>query len=238
MAFTIEDGSGVPGANAYLVLADFRTHHTDRGNTAHSDFTDTDAQAGIIRASEYVDKRFGVRFVGLRKTKGQGLEWPRFDAFDRDGYLVTVVPFQIEKAVAEYALRALICGVLAPDPILPVPKQDLTDSSGTRNTDVITGEISKRKDKVGPLEETREYVTRSQAVAANLGAGARSVQSSLVNDFNIPEYPEADFVGPRNAVDAGVQVFLFIERRDDHRNLVSIRHVRRLVLRNNIPKGS
>ncbi len=82
--------------------------------------------------------------------------------------------------------------MLAPDPILPVPKQDLTDSSGTRDTDVITGEVVKRKDKVGPLEEERTYETRSQAVAANLGAGSRSVQSSLLNDFNIPEYPEAD----------------------------------------------
>ncbi len=29
-------------------------------------------------------------------------------------------------------------------------------------------------------------------IARNLGAGARSIQSGLVNDFNIPEYPEAD----------------------------------------------
>lgn len=195
MAFQVESGSGDAGANAYIDVAYFRTHHTDRGNTAHIDFTDTDVQSGIIRASEYVDKRFGLRFVGLRKIKDQGLEWPRLDAFDADGYLLSGsddLPRNLEKAVAEYALRALICGVLAPDPVLPVPKQDLTDSTGTRDTDVITGEVSRRRDKVGPLEEERWYETRSQAASRNLGAGARALQSGLLNDFNIPEYPEAD----------------------------------------------
>lgn len=195
MAFLVEDGSGVADANAYISVAYGDTHHGDRGNTAWNDFTDPDKQAGIIRASEYIDKRFGKRFVGLRKTKGQGLEWPRIDAFDLDGYLLSGVddlPRNLEKACAEYALRALICGVLAPDPILPVPKQDLTDSTGTRDTDVITGEVSRKKDQVGPLVEERWYETRSQAIARSLGAGARSIQSSLLNDFNIPEYPEAD----------------------------------------------
>lgn len=195
MAFTLEDGSGVEGANAYIDVSFYRDHHTDRGNTAHSDFTDTDTMAGIIRASEYADKRWGVQFRGLRKIQGQGLEWPRMDAFDNDGYLFngsTAIPPQLQKAIAEYGLRALICGVLAPDPILPVPKRDLTDSSGTRDKDVIAGEVSRRKDQVGPLVEERHYETRSQSVTRNLGAGARAVQSGLVNDFNIPEYPEAD----------------------------------------------
>lgn len=195
MAFLVESGSGDAGANAYIDVAYFRTHHTDRGNSAHSDFTDTEVPAGIIRASEYVDKRFGMRFVGLRKLKGQGLEWPRIDAFDLDGYLLSGVddlPRNLEKAVAEYTLRALICGVLAPDPNLPVPKQDLTDSSGDRPALGDTGQITRRKDKVGPLEEERWFETSSQVAARNLGVGARSVQSSLLNDFNIPEYPEAD----------------------------------------------
>ena len=46
--------------------------------------------------------------------------------------------------------------------------------------------------RVGPLAEERHFETTSQAAARNLGVGARSVQSSLLNDFNIPEYPEAD----------------------------------------------
>ena len=195
MAFLVEDGSGVPLANSYVTAAYAGTHHADRGNTAWTDFTAPEQLAALIRASEYIDKRFGPRFRGVRKTKGQGMEWPRIDAFDNDGYALSGVddlPRNLEKAAAEYALRALICGVLAPDPILPVPKQDLTDATGTRDNNVITGEISRKREKVGPLEEDLWYDTRSKAIGNNLAAGARGVQSSLLNDFNIPEYPEAD----------------------------------------------
>lgn len=195
MAFTVEDGTGIEDANAYIDLSFYREYHLDRGNTAEADFTDDQTMSGIIRASEYADKRFGKMFIGLRKTKRQGLEWPRINAFDSDGFLMSgpdQVPRNLQKAVAEYTLRTLICGVLAPDPLLPVPKQDLTDSTGTRNPDVIAGEVSRRRDKVGSLEEERWYETRSSTTADNLGAGARGVQASTLNDFNIPEYPEAD----------------------------------------------
>ena len=75
--FQVESGSGDSGSNAYLSAAAVTTHHADRGNTAWDDFTTPDQEAAIIRASDYIDKRFGIRFVGLRKIKGQGLEWPR-----------------------------------------------------------------------------------------------------------------------------------------------------------------
>lgn len=195
MAFTVESGSGDAGSNAYDSVADVDTHHADRGNTAWADFTTPDKQFAIIRASDYIDKRFGRMFVGLRKTKEQGLEWPRLDAFDQDGYLLSgsdALPRQLLKACAEYALRAAICGVLAPDAPLPVPKQDLTDSSGTRPDQVETGQLTRVREKVGPLEEEKWYETNSQVLGKNLGAGATGVKSSLVNDFIIPEYPEAD----------------------------------------------
>ena len=195
MAFTVESGSGDSGANAYLSAADVTTHHTDRGNTAWDDFQIADQETAIVRVSDYLDKRFGVRFVGLRKTKGQGLEWPRLDAFDQDGYLLSgpdALPRQLLKACSEYALRAAICGVLAPDAPLPVPKQDLTDSLAVRPDQVETGQITRSREKVGPLEEEKWFETTSQVIGKNLAAGATGVKSSLVNDFLIPEYPEAD----------------------------------------------
>ena len=45
---------------------------------------------------------------------------------------------------------------------------------------------------VGPLEEDKWFETRSQVLGRNLAAGATGVKSGLVNDFLIPEYPEAD----------------------------------------------
>lgn len=197
MAFTVESGSGDAGANAYVSATYVSTHHSDRGNTAWADFATPDQEAAIIRASDYIDKRFGRRFRGVRITKDQGLEWPRMNAFDNDGFLLSggdAVPRQIEKAAAEYALRAAMCGVLAPDAPLPVPHQDLTDSSceTSRSDQGATGQITRKKEKIGPLEEDTWYETTSQVLGKNLAAGATGVKSSLVNDFIIPEYPEAD----------------------------------------------
>lgn len=193
MAFDATAGASTQ--NAYILEAYATTHHADRGNEAWTEFVSLERQQAIIRATDYIDKRFGRRFRGLRQAKDQGLEWPRFDAFDDDGFLLTSVdniPRQIEKACAEYALRALLCGVLSPDPLPPVPKQDLTDSTATRDSNLITGEVTRKLDRIGPLTEERWYETRSQTIGRNLAAGATSVKSGLVNDFVIPEYPEAD----------------------------------------------
>lgn len=195
MAFLEEDGTGITGANAYVAQVFVDGHHADRNNTRWTDFTSPEKLAAIIRASDYIDKRFGRRFVGIRSQKNQGLEWPRTDAFDDDGFVLSAIddiPRQLQKAAAEYALRAAICGVLSPDPIPPVPKQSMETGADARNLDVITGEVIRKRDKVGPLEEERWFESTSQTLGKNLAAGATSVKSSLVNDFLIPEYPEAD----------------------------------------------
>lgn len=197
MPIVVEDGSGLSTANAYVSEAFVTAFHTDRNNTSWLDFTSPERQAAIIRASEYIDKRFGRRFRGFRKLKEQGLEWPRLDAFDDDGFLLSAVddvPRQIQKACAEYALRAALCGILAPDPIPPVPKQSLESGLTSRDTagTVTTGELTRSRERVGPIEEEKWFETTSQVLGKNLAAGAKGVQSSLVNDFVIPEYPEAD----------------------------------------------
>jgi len=192
MAFVVEDGTGLETATSYISEAFVDGYHLDRGNSKWEDFSSAEKQSALIRASDYVDKRFGKRFVGFRERKEQALEWPRMDAFDADGFLlnsVDDVPRNLQKAVAEYALRAAICGVLAPDPLLPTPKQNMESGEDDDRTASQSGAVVRKKEKVGPLEEETWYET---AASQSLGAGARSVQSSLVDDFMIPAYPEAD----------------------------------------------
>jgi len=194
MAFTVESGTGDTGSNSYMSVAATDAHHADRGTTNWNDFTTPEKEQALVRASDYIDKRFGRQFRGLRKLKDQGLEWPRMDAFDNDGFLFNgslALPPQLLKATAEYALRAAVCGILAPDPPLPVPKQDPTDM-GTRPEQAETGQITRKREKVGPLEEDKWFETTSQIIGKNLAAGATGTKSALVNDFLIPEYPEAD----------------------------------------------
>ena len=67
MAFTIEDGSGVLGANTYMTVAEVSTYLTDRGReTAWDAATAAVAQAALIEATDYIEQRFGDRFKGIK----------------------------------------------------------------------------------------------------------------------------------------------------------------------------
>lgn len=195
MAFTVEDGSGVAGANAYLSTADADAYHADRGNAFWASLDDATKEAALVRATDYIDKRFGRKFRGFRKTLQQRLQWPRLSAFDDSGYLLGgdgKLPHQLRDACAEYALRAALYSVLAPDPILPVPQQSWDDPVPAR-PEAITGVVTRKTTRVGPITEETAYETPAQSVSRRQGAESnRAVQSTLVNDFSIPEYPEAD----------------------------------------------
>ena len=148
------------------------------------------ARQVIIRASDYIDKRFGRRWRGERQSQAQGLTWPRLGAFDVDGFYITGLPKQIKRATAEYALRAALYNVLAPDPNRIAPTQNM--ATGTQAQAGVTGAVTAKKEKVGPIEIEEKYESVAALAAKNRDSNSRSFQSDLVNDFYIPEYPEAD----------------------------------------------
>ena len=194
MALVVEDGSGKPDADTYVSLTYANTYHEKRRNSRWAgDFSVHQREAGLIRAADYIDKRFGHRFLGVQFRDEQALSWPRLDAVDRDGRIYDgEVPLNIKKACAEYALRAAIIGVLAPDPVPLVPTQSLEFQMvpTARATESVGGEVIKRVEKVGPLEVSTSF----QSSNRGLSAGARGIQSGLLNDYYIPEFPEADML--------------------------------------------
>jgi hypothetical protein len=98
MALIVEDGSGIPGANAYIdityVDGYFLGERLIKWNTLNQD----DRESAIINATSYVDIAFEWR--GNRNTLEQGLSWPRsgvsFDRFPVEG-----IPVQVKKSTAE-----------------------------------------------------------------------------------------------------------------------------------------
>lgn len=66
MAFIVEDGEGVLGATSYTTVQFFRDYHTDRGVTGVDVGTIADAavQALLIKATDYLNLRFGQRLRG------------------------------------------------------------------------------------------------------------------------------------------------------------------------------
>lgn len=187
MALIVEDGTVVANADAYVSVADTDTYHTNRGNTLWTGAVG-DKEAAIRKATDYIDKRFGLLFRGIKSSSQQELQWPRIDAYDNSGYtLAGIVPTQLKKAVYEYALRALVYNVLAPDAPLPSPQQSLVTGVASA-TETNSGVVSKKTEKVGPLEETTQYTEGTSGSDSD----DRVASSGLVNGWRIPEYPEAD----------------------------------------------
>lgn len=107
MAFTflVEDGTGLPGANSYVSVADadnlIQTNiHASADWLAKST---EDKQALLMSATRYLDDR--TRWYGLRVSATSGLRWPRSNVYDRDGNLIepNTIPTQLRFATAEMA---------------------------------------------------------------------------------------------------------------------------------------
>jgi hypothetical protein len=127
-----------PLANGYVTLLEARAYWAERLMTHTSTGVDDTVSSAIIRATQYLDVRFG--FVGYRELKDQDREWPRAYAYDNRGDRIIGVPKAIKDATCEYAFRALSASLLA-DPV--------RDDSGR---------VVKSKDeKVGPIAESVEY---------------------------------------------------------------------------------
>jgi hypothetical protein len=188
LAFIVEEGAGLPDSNAYASVAFVDTYHTDRGNTK---WTGTQAvkEACIIRATDYIEKRFGTRFRGNKRTRDQNLEWPRLSAWDNDDFLfdnIDIIPRRLKQACAEYALRALLVGELAPDVPPATPRQN-NISGSVVSSDVVTGVIKMTRKKIDTLETETQYGNQ-------FSYSGRSGVSSIVSASSIPEYPAADLL--------------------------------------------
>lgn len=138
MALTVQnDSGGINNANGYVTVVEFKAYHDDRGND-YSGNSDTVISKAIVRATDYLDKRF--KFVGERGRVEQRTSWPRIDAEDSDGICRFGIPSEVKEATAEYALRALD-GALAPDPARDATGQVVTSKS----------------ESVGPISESVSY---------------------------------------------------------------------------------
>lgn len=152
MAFSVQDDSGsVADANAYIDVAYYKAYHTDRGaaSVLNSDYSDAEVRQAIVKATDYLDSRYS--YVGSKRVQTQTTQWPRFDAVDRDEYVVTGIPLQVKQACAELALSEL----LSPSSLFPaVP----TDSSGLA--------VKKVREKLDVLETETEYFGSNDPNAA------------------------------------------------------------------------
>ena len=188
MPFLAETGDGLADANSYSDITFADDHHSLRGNALWGTFDDGEKQAALVRATDYIDKRFGSVFRGRKLQRQQALEWPRLNAYDDDDFWLDGIPRNLQKATVEYALRALIYNTLAPDAIRAAPDQDFSEEDYERDLNQSTGEVSQRTRKVGPISTSIQYRSTSKTSRES----DRANTSGLVGAGWIPEYPEAD----------------------------------------------
>lgn len=141
MPFTVEDGTGIADANSYASVAFADAYFADRNNTTWSAASTADKEFALVKATDYIELRFGSRWKGNLAPEATTLSFPRQYLYDRKGELVDLeVPTDIQKATAEYAVRALAADLL-PDPDV-----------------AASGQAIKRTfDKVGPIETEVEF---------------------------------------------------------------------------------
>lgn len=101
MALVVEDGTGLEGADSYIAVETADTYHSDRNNEAWADFSTTEKEAALRKATQYIDGRWGHRFKGAALSDTQALCWPRDPTDWPDA-----IPLPLQHACAELALRA------------------------------------------------------------------------------------------------------------------------------------
>lgn len=114
MALIVEDGTGLPDAEAYISIADADTYFAARGNAAWAAL-DTSAKESALRlGADYMEGAYAARWKGCRVSPGQALSWPR-DGVVVSGYALPddAVPLAVARANAELAVRASTGALLA-----------------------------------------------------------------------------------------------------------------------------
>ena len=88
MAFTVEDGTGMSNANAYVTIAEADSYIEDyaRNNTTWANSNDASKKGYIKEATQSLDLIWGGRYVGVKLDVNQALSFPRFGGYDREGY--------------------------------------------------------------------------------------------------------------------------------------------------------
>jgi hypothetical protein len=104
VALIVEDGAGVPGANAYINPAYADEYFTGERLSEWEALKPEEREAAVIGATAYVDIAF--EWYGNRGALEQNLGWPR-SGVSFEGFPVKGVPPQVRKATAEAAWLVL-----------------------------------------------------------------------------------------------------------------------------------
>lgn len=131
MAIIVEDGSIVTGANSYVSVADLTTFATARGVTLVDD-----EEMLLIKAMDYIEQ---LAYKGVKRTRDQGLQWPRVDVYI-DGYYFDSdeIPQQLKDGLCHAAI-AIDEGN---DPLADEVRKTIREKVGDLEVEYAPGSVS------------------------------------------------------------------------------------------------
>lgn len=103
-SLVVEDGTGLTGANSYATVAQADAYLRARRRATAWDALDTETKAGrLVMATAYLDAH--CRWAGELMRSEQALGWPRADAGDKHGRVLSsaAVPAAVRNAAIEIA---------------------------------------------------------------------------------------------------------------------------------------
>lgn len=138
---SLNSTAGSASAESYASVAQATARHLALGNDTWATISNQLMEEALRRATVFMTQSYRSRWIGIRATSTQALEWPRYSACV-DGYpiAVDIVPTDIINACCDLALKAA-AGDLAPDL-----------------------ERAVKREKIGPIET--EYETYSSQVTS------------------------------------------------------------------------
>lgn len=125
MPLIVETGLGLASAESYASVDQASAYHSARG-AAEWD-TVEDQEAALRKATDYMVQNYRLSWKGHRVTSEQALDWPRYECYDTDRFLIpsNVVPIEVRNACIELALK-VTTEALNPD----LTQQILSNSVG------------------------------------------------------------------------------------------------------------
>ena len=101
---TVEDGTGLVNADAYVSIGEFTSFCLTRGYNI-DEYDGSSIEASVRQATAWIDTY--SRYKGVRLTAAQVLEFPRSGLIDWSNYEVTGVPGRVKLACSELAFKGL-----------------------------------------------------------------------------------------------------------------------------------
>lgn len=99
MTLIIEDGTGISGANTYVLDLEYTDYATSRGLTIGADATIREQE--LIAATDFLES-FREQFKGIKTAAANDLQFPRNGLFIDDSLVSSIdIPIELKRAQME-----------------------------------------------------------------------------------------------------------------------------------------